>query len=189
MLQTLNVTPSPTWLATTAGGTLLLNDLPALHWALGGAGIALITLLLLWVSNRRLGISTAFESLCAIGSNLPYFQRPTLQDGGWRLTFLFGLLLGGFLSAQSGGGWQSAWALGRWDQSIAPALGASAWVKLLWMFVGGLFIGIGTRMSNGCTSGHGIFGLSNFERGSIKAVLAFMATGILTANLVHRLLF
>ena len=39
--------------------------------------------------------------------------------------------------------------------------------KLAWMFVGGLFIGFGTRLANGCTSGHGIFGLANFELPSL----------------------
>ena len=42
------------------------------------------------------------------------------------------------------------------------------------MFVGGLFIGFGTRLANGCTSGHGIFGLSNFELPSLVATLGFM---------------
>jgi uncharacterized membrane protein YedE/YeeE len=53
------------------------------------------------------------------------------------------------------------------------------------MFTGGVLIGFGTRLSNGCTSGHGIFGLSNLERGSLDATLAFLAAGMLTSFLVH----
>ena len=61
--------------------------------------------------------------------------------------------------------------------------------KLAWMFVGGLFIGFGTRLGNGCTSGHGIFGMSNFERSSFVTTLAFMAGGIAMTNLIYRVIF
>jgi uncharacterized membrane protein YedE/YeeE len=57
------------------------------------------------------------------------------------------------------------------------------------MVVGGLFIGFGTRMAGGCTSGHGIFGVSNFERASVESMLAFMAAGIITSNLVYHLVY
>jgi uncharacterized membrane protein YedE/YeeE len=57
------------------------------------------------------------------------------------------------------------------------------------MFVGGLFIGFGTRLADGCTSGHGIFGLSNFERPSLISTLSFVTAGILTTQFVYRILF
>jgi hypothetical protein len=61
--------------------------------------------------------------------------------------------------------------------------------KLAWMFAGGLFIGFGTRLAGGCTSGHGIFGMSNFERPSLLSTLAFMAGGIVTTQFVYRVVF
>jgi uncharacterized membrane protein YedE/YeeE len=57
------------------------------------------------------------------------------------------------------------------------------------MFVGGLFIGFGTRLAGGCTSGHGIFGLSNFERPSLVSTISFMLGGFLTTQIVYRLMF
>jgi uncharacterized membrane protein YedE/YeeE len=57
------------------------------------------------------------------------------------------------------------------------------------MFAGGVFIGFGTRLAGGCTSGHGIFGMSNFERPSLLSTLAFMAGGIVTTQLVYRVVF
>jgi uncharacterized membrane protein YedE/YeeE len=57
------------------------------------------------------------------------------------------------------------------------------------MFVGGLFIGFGTRLANGCTSGHGIFGLANFELPSLVAALSFMTGGIVTTQLIYRVVF
>ena len=53
------------------------------------------------------------------------------------------------------------------------------------MFVGGLFIGFGTRLGNGY-GGHGIFGMSNLERA--RLTLAFMASGIATTNLIYRVM-
>ncbi len=61
--------------------------------------------------------------------------------------------------------------------------------KLAWMFAGGLLVGFGTRLANGCTSGHGIFGLANFERPSLLSTISFMAGGLVTTQLVYRVFF
>jgi len=165
---------------------LLLHDLPPLHWAIAGAGIAAITLLLLFIANTRLGISSGFEDICSLVLEQPYFRRGAVLSGRtWRLPFLVGLFLGGVLSAVLGGGWHPTWALGMFDTVI----GFGPVGKLAWMFGGGLFIGFGTRLANGCTSGHGIFGMSNFEIPSLVATLSFLTSGILTTQLVYRVVF
>ena len=166
--------------------TLILHRLTPIHWAAAGAAIAAVTLLLLLVANRRLGLSSCFEDLCGCALSLPYFRRSAVVSGRqWRLPFVGGLLLGGFLSAVLGGGWSPTLALGMFDERI----GLGPIGKFSWMFVGGLFIGFGTRLGNGCTSGHGIFGMSNLERGSFVTTLAFMAAGIVTTNLIYRVIF
>ena len=165
---------------------LLLNGLQPLHWAVAGAGIAVVTLLLLFVANRRLGLSSGFEDICSLALPFPYFRRSSLLSARrWRLPLVAGLLLGGFLSAVAGGGWAPQWDLGMFDRVIG--LGPAG--KLAWMFVGGLFIGFGTRLAGGCTSGHGIFGLSNFELPSLVTTLSFMTAGIITTNLIYRVIF
>jgi hypothetical protein len=165
---------------------LILNDLPPLHWAAAGAVIALVTLLLLFLGSRRLGISTGFEDVCSLVLRLPYFRRGSLLSGRpWRLPLLGGLLLGGFLSAVLGGSWSPTWELGIFDERIG--LGPAG--KIAWMFVGGLFIGAGTRLGGGCTSGHGIFGLSNLELPSLITTLSFMAGGLVTTQLIFRVVF
>jgi uncharacterized membrane protein YedE/YeeE len=93
--------------------------------------------------------------------------------------------IGGFLSAVLGGGWAPIWTLGLFDQVI----GFGHAGKLAWMFVGGLFIGFGTRLADGCTSGHGIFGLSNFELPSLVTTMSFMGAGIVTTQFIYRVLF
>lgn len=163
---------------------LILHDLEPIHWAVAGAGIALVTLLMLFVANRRLGVSTGLESICSYVVRAPYFRRgELLSSRGWRTQFLVGLVLGGLLSAVLAGGWAPTWDLGMFDTLVGwgPA------GKLAWMFVGGLFIGFGTRLAGGCTSGHGIFGLSNLEASGLVSTLAYMAAGALTTQLVYRL--
>jgi uncharacterized membrane protein YedE/YeeE len=165
---------------------LILHNLPPLHWALAGVGIAGITLALLLIGSRRLGISSGFEDICSLALPAPYFQRSAVVSGrGWRLPLLGGLVLGGFLSAVFGGGWQPTWALGMFDEVVK--LGPLG--KLAWMFVAGLFIGFGTRLAGGCTSGHGVFGLANLERPSLITTVSFMAAGIVTTQVVYRVIF
>ena len=164
--------------------SLILHDLTPWPLAASGAVIAFVTLALLFIGNRRLGISSGFEDVCSLMLSAPYFRRGrTLSGRQWRLPFLAGLLLGGFLSAWLGGGWAPTWKLGILD----TALGLSPVAKLAWMFVGGLFVGFGTRLANGCTSGHGIFGLSNFELPSLVATVCFMGSGLVVTQVLYNL--
>jgi uncharacterized membrane protein YedE/YeeE len=166
--------------------TLILNDLQPLHWAAAGAAIAAVTLILMFATNRRLGFSSGFEDLCGLVLRQPYFTRGSLRAAReWRLPLVAGLIIGGFASAVLGGGWRLTWEAGRFDAVIGGGQAA----KLVWMFVGGLLIGFGTRLANGCTSGHGIFGISNFERSSLLATLTFLGAGIITTHIIYRLLF
>ena len=165
---------------------LLLNGLTPIHWGIAGAAIAAVTIALLFLANRRLGISTGFEDVCSLVLDQPYFRRPSVGSGRtWRLPFLAGLVVGGVASAIFGGGWQATTALGMFD----AAVGWGAAGKMAWMFFGGLLIGLGTRLGGGCTSGHGIFGLSNFERSSVVTTASFMIGGIVTTQLLYRVVF
>jgi uncharacterized membrane protein YedE/YeeE len=164
---------------------LILNDLLPIHWAAAGAGIAAVALALLVLANRRLGISTGFEDVCSLVLRQTYFRREALvASRRWRMPFIGGLVLGGLLSAGSGG-WTPTWELGIFDERI----GFGPAGKLAWMFIGGLFIGFGTRLGGGCTSGHGIFGMSNLELPSLVTTMSFMVGGIVTTQLLYRVVF
>ena len=164
---------------------LILNDIAPIHWATGGAVISLVTITLLFVGNRRLGVSTGFDDICSLVIDTRYFRRESLLSGAsWRFPLLGGLVIGGALSAALGGGWEPTWDLGRFDQTI----GWSGAGKIAWMFVVGLFIGFGTRFGGGCTSGHGIFGLSNLELPSLVTTVSFMVGGIVFTNILYRVI-
>jgi uncharacterized membrane protein YedE/YeeE len=165
---------------------LILNSALPIHWAVAGGAIAAVTLTLLLFGNRRLGISGGLDDICSLMIERPYFTQAFVRSSRkWRLPFLAGLIGGGVLSAAVSGGWSPTWDLGMFDQVIG--LGPAG--KIAWMFAGGLLIGFGTRLANGCTSGHGIFGVSNFERPSLVATLSFMVGGIATTQIVYRIIF
>jgi len=164
---------------------IALHHLTPLHWAVAGLSIALITLALQFVANRSLGISSALEDVCALASRNPVL-RATAQDGAaWRLPFVAGLFAGGVVSALLGGGWAPTWRVEPLDAVAA----LSPWVKGAWFFVGGLCIGFGTRLANGCTSGHGIFGNARLQPGSLASTATFMAVGTAFAHLMYRVVW
>ena len=120
----------------------------------GGALIGAAAVLLLLTHGRIAGISGV------IGSLLP----PLPSDRGWRLAFVAGLALAGLGTAL-----------------IAPsAIGASVRSSTA-VVVAGLLVGFGTRLGGGCTSGHGVCGLSRLSIRSLVAVAIFMTTGAATA--------
>ena len=127
---------------------------------LGGALIGL-SASLFWSLNRRVaGISGILSGAL--------FDRG--QERWVSVAFLLGLLLAGI-----------AFALTT-DRVPAP------WLPLLPLSVAGLLVGFGTRLGGGCTSGHGVCGLSRFSVRSLAAVFSFMASGALTVFVVRHVL-
>ena len=99
------------------------------------------------------------------------------------LVFFAAALLGGCISARLAGGFEVSDAL-RGD-AFAGLIGG-AWMPL-WLAVGGMLVGFGTRMAGGCTSGHGLCGVSRLQKGSLLATVAFFATAIAVSFLLEAL--
>lgn len=119
---------------------------------IGGALIGLAATLLLLINGRVLGVSGILAGLL-----------PPKDDSPWRMSFIFGLLCGGLLMI----------ILSPQSFSFPP-------LRYETLIPAGLLVGFGTRMSGGCTSGHGICGMSRLSMRSIVATLLFMGSGILT---------
>jgi uncharacterized membrane protein YedE/YeeE len=98
----------------------------------------------------------------------------TGAERAWRLVFLGGLLAGG---------WAAALAFGALP-APAPATAATGMLAL----ASGVLVGFGTRLGNGCTSGHGVCGIARLSPRSLVSVLVFMALGMVTATLIRPLL-
>lgn len=136
----------------------MMNHFTPLNALVGGAAIGLAASLLLIVSGRVAGIS-------GIVGNLLQAKE---GDRAWRLAFVLGLLLAGLLFA---------WLQPQSIQASPSRLGVLA--------IAGVLVGVGTRVGNGCTSGHGVCGLSRLSPRSLAATLTFLATGMLTVSVVR----
>lgn len=125
---------------------------------IGGILIGLASAMLFVGQGRIAGVMGIFNGLLGKVTN----------DFWWRLCFILGLLIGGgiivFYLPQN------------------SALDYSKPIPLL--IIGGLLVGFGTRMGNGCTSGHGVCGLGRRSPRSLAAVLSFMGAGMITVYLL-----
>jgi hypothetical protein len=105
----------------------------------------------------------ARERIAGIGGMVAAATRNERDDRLERLAFLFGLVIAGVVAAL-----------------VHPSsLGKTA-LSLPAVALGGLLVGYGVERGSGCTSGHGVCGLSRFSKRSLVATLTFMATGALT---------
>lgn len=128
----------------------------------GGTLIGLASLLLLLVNGRIAGISGI------LGGSL----EPKRGDLLWRVLFFFGLFTGGLVTL---------WWL---PASLAIRVDVSTPTVIL----AGLLVGLGTRIGNGCTSGHGVSGVGRLAPRSIVASATFVAAGMLTVYVVRHVL-
>ena len=141
------------------------------HYLLGGLLIGAGTALLFVFTGRIGGMSTVFSSTWSYLVRGPFFQQPRFTTSrAWRLVYAAGLIVGAAI-----------WWLGFTD-GTPLSTHVPAWQLLL----GGFCVGYGARLGNGCTSGHGICGLGSLQWPSLMAVLTFMGTAMLTANLAAR---
>jgi uncharacterized membrane protein YedE/YeeE len=126
---------------------------------IGGMLIGLSASMLLLFDGKIAGISGIIAGTLS----------PAKNDTLWRIVFVAGLLTGGlllrFFSPQT------------FAISIARSWGALA--------LAGLLVGFGTRLGNGCTSGHGVCGISRVSPRSLIATVTFIATGALTVYLIN----
>lgn len=137
-----------------------LNFTPLPAFA-GGLLIGLAACLLILLNGRIAGISGILGGVL----------RPVPGDIAWRAAFVGGLLV-------SPWAWQLVHAL--------PAMHPPAISPIL--IVAGLLVGVGTRYGAGCTSGHGVCGLSRLSPRSLVATLCFMASGFATVAVVRHVM-
>lgn len=118
----------------------------------GGILLGCSAILLLLFNGRIAGISGILGGILSAPKN----------DKTWRVLFIAGMIQGGALAAPFG--------------DMPDALGSSPFI----LATAGLLVGMGTRLGNGCTSGHGICGIGRLSSRSIIATLIFMAVAGLT---------
>jgi uncharacterized membrane protein YedE/YeeE len=170
-------------------------------WYVAGPLIGLIVPLLLLIGNKTFGISSSLRHICAacFPGNISLFKYDWKKEI-WNLFFVGGIVLGGYISISL---LQNPNPI-----EINPNLVSDLqqygvvhlegivpvdlfnWHSLftlrgfILIVMGGFLVGFGTRYAGGCTSGHAISGLSNFQLPSLIATCCFMAGGLIMTNLI-----
>ena len=127
---------------------------------LGGLLIGLASAMVILLNGRIAGISGILGGLL----------RPTKGDLSWRIAFLLGLIVAPLVFSV-----------------VAPLPDVQVDADMTALIVAGLLVGIGTRYGSGCTSGHGVCGLSRLSPRSLVATLAFMLAGFVTVFIVRHM--
>ena len=134
-------------------------------WAslIGGLLLGVASAVFILINGRILGISGI------LGGLLP----PKVGDISWRVAFLLGMLAAPtvFMTLAPAG------------LASEPRIDAGFWTVI----AAGLLVGIGTRYASGCTSGHGVCGLSRLSPRSLVATLSFMGAGFFIVYIVRHI--
>jgi uncharacterized membrane protein YedE/YeeE len=139
-----------------------MHDFTPLSSLLGGALIGVAASLFLWTHGRVAGISGIYAGALRRGTT----------DRRARILFLLGLVLAAVVVRMA-----------------RPEAFASSWTASLPVALfAGVLVGVGTQLGNGCTSGHGVCGLSRLSRRSFVATLTFMATAAVTVFVVRHVI-
>ena len=138
-------------------------------YLIGGIVIGLAVSFVYILTGLHATQSSLFSSTLSYFSKVPFFNRKTyLESREWRLYFAAGVMLGALL----------------YTVTISPDGFWSTSVQWWRLILGGFLVGFGTRLSSGCTSGHGISGIASLSTTSLYAVITFIGVGIVVANLM-----
>lgn len=140
------------------------------HYLVGGVFIGVAVSFLFITTGLIGGMSTFFSSSWSYVVKLPYFQQSRFTSSrNWRSFYALGLISGALI-----------WVI---------LVGEPFQTEVTWwqLALGGLIAGFGARMSNGCTSGHGICGLASLQLPSLLSVIIFLSTAMVAAAVVKSL--
>lgn len=186
-----------------------MDDLLSRPWPWYAAGplIGLMVPVLLFIGNRQFGVGSNLRHICAALAprQTEFFRYDWRSMGGWNLAFAAGIVVGGAISAQWLGS-DTQTGLSFATRSDLTDLGIRSFAGLVpaelfsWeslktvpgfvcIVIGGLFVGFGSAWAGGCTSGHAITGLADFQKASLIAVAAFFVGGLITTWVVFPYLF
>lgn len=131
-----------------------------------GVGVSLIYI----ATGLHATQSSFFTTTLSWFSKGKHFQKESnIQERNWRLFLAIGLVIGALIHTLT----------------LAPTGFWMTSVQIWRLALGGLLVGFGTRLSQGCTSGHGISGMASLSTTSLYAVIVFMGVAIVTANIVQ----
>jgi uncharacterized membrane protein YedE/YeeE len=150
-------------------------------WFLAGPLLGLLVVGLRWTGNLHLGALGSF-----VGTQ-SWLARPVTLPG-WRVFFFVGTIAGGALYALASGGFHATFANGGFDH-MGLVAGRGFAVRAAVLAAAGVLIGFGARTAGGCTSGHGVCGVSQLSAGSVASTATFVLIAVVVAHLLPVTLF
>lgn len=139
-------------------------------WLIYGILIGLFVPIMLIIGNKQFGISSCMQNICTIiiPKSKRHFSSNDLSRNDWKVYFVVGIILGGFLSAN-------------FFSNSASFLPEKYYTfeGVILLLIGGFLVGFGTRYANGCTSGHSITGISMLKLSSLIATISFFIGGMI----------
>ena len=161
-----------------------------------GIGIGILSWVAFLLSDRPIGCSTAFARTSGMIERLfrgnkiqdrPYYQKHA-STIDWEWMLVLGVVIGAFISAKLSGYFQARWTPGEISGELDKAIVTVPYARWITAFIGGIFMGLGSRWANGCTSGHGISGTLQLAVSSWLAAICFFIGGIAAAMLIFRVI-
>ncbi|MDF9745334.1 YeeE/YedE family protein [Natrinema salsiterrestre] len=158
------------------------------RYAVGGLLVGLGAVVIYVGTGIPAGASTFLESTLSYVSGQSRFQQ-YVSSRDWRVVFTLGIILGGLAFAatvQSGVITTSLYEAGTTGE-LYEVGGVTFWSTAVqpWrLFLGGILVGIGTRIGKGCTSGHGVCGVGSASKTSLVGVVTFLTVATGTAQIV-----
>ena len=149
-------------------------------WYITGPLIGLMVPALLLLSGKNFGISSSFRdigAICSPKTKLPYLKYDWRKKL-WRIALVIGVVIGGFVANH---------LLSAEPVAFLPEAYYS-WRGILFLGVGGILVGFGTRYADGCTSGHSIMGLASLQWPSLIATISFFIGGLIMTWIIFPLL-
>jgi uncharacterized membrane protein YedE/YeeE len=150
-------------------------------WWLAGAIAGLVVVALQWIANLPLGMTGTIVGLQT------WVKRPA-EGASWRVYFLAGVLGGAFLYTIAFGHFAAGFANGMFDARFAGGVSGATMAKAMTLVGAGGFIGFGSRLADGCTSGHALCGLSRGSGTSLVTVATFMGVAVAMTNVIYRVI-
>jgi len=145
------------------------------QYAVGGLLVGLGIALIFLTTGRVSGVSTAFTSTWSyiVRAHNSFFARERfVSSRNWRVVLVLGIALGGALHTIFV------------EQGATPTTSVPLWA----LFVGGILVGVGSRMGTGCPSGHGICGNAMLQKQSLVSTLVFLVVAIVVATLTKQII-
>ncbi|RZK48802.1 MAG: YeeE/YedE family protein [Pedobacter sp.] len=176
-------------------------------WYVSGPLIAITMFVLLYL-GKNFGMSSNLRTICTIcgADKTSSFFKFDWRSQSWNLLIVLGAMIGGYIAAHYLGANQApalnpktitqleSIGIHSAGKAYVPTelFGMEAFTNLKTMailIIGGLLVGFGARYAGGCTSGHSISGISNFQLPSVIATMGFFIGGIMMIHLIFPLIF